>query len=375
MSANLTSTSNYHPQPYGLGFRTVFLPVQALAVVYEGAMVSQIAGACVTATTAGCGHVIGVSQEPVVTGGATDGAVRMVVMTDSIFLFNADTDAPVDSTPYGTVLYAKTDNTVGTGAGAETVIAGRFMGIQDDGLVRVYVSNQASWFDTFDVATSTRQNYCRNVCTTFTASSYTGTGTGVLSFANHLLDVQDGVTNVVGDGVFLPGGTLGSCAITAADVGPYVVTALGGASAKAVFTRPSWWQNGSIVPTSQSVKIGSEGTLFGNTDWTSSAAPGCVVGTTDPAMYPDRVTQEVTLGSSTKTITNVPILSATKSNVIATLAQVGGTTTNTVGYGTIVAPTPGYIGTASTVVDALNSGMAKNSTLDTSILTVTIVNR
>ena len=371
--ANLTSTSNYHPQPYGAGIRSVFLPVQALAVVYEGAMVSQINGACVTATTALCGPVIGVSQEPVVTGGATDGAVRMVVLTDSIFLFNAGAIAPVDSTPYGTVLYADSDNTVSLGT--SSTIAGRFMGIQDDGLVRVFISNQASWFDGLEPEGTTRAYFARNVCTTFTAASYTGTGTGVLSFANHLLDVQDGVTNVVGDGVFLPGGTLGSCAITAADVGPYVVTALGGASAHAVFTRPSWWVNGLIVPTSQSVKIGPEGTLFGNTDWTSSAAPGCVVGTTDPAMYPDRVTQEVTLGSSTKTITNVPILSATKSNVIATLASVGGTTTNTVGYGTLVAPTPGYIGTASTVVDALAAGMTKNSTLDTSILTVTIVNR
>lgn len=372
--ANLTSTSNYHPQPYGAGIRSVFLPVQALAVVYEGAMVSQINGACVTATTALCGPVIGVSQEPVVTGGATDGAVRMVVLTDSIFLFNAGAIAPVDSTPYGTVLYADSDNTVSLGT--SSTIAGRFMGIQDDGLVRVFISNQASWFDGLDSEGTSRAYFARNVCTTFTAASYTGTGTGVLSFANHLLDVQDGVTNVVGDVVFLQGGTLGNCAITAADVGPYVVTALGGAAANAVFTRPSWWVNGSIVPTSQPVKIGSEGTLFGNTDWTSSAAPGCVVGTTDPAMYPDRVTQRVTLALSTATVSNVPILSATRTGIFAEFCGAnGGSTTNTVGYGTIVAPTPGYIATASTVIDALNSGMAKNSTADTAILNVTIVNR
>jgi hypothetical protein len=143
--ANLTSTSNYHPQPYGAAgaFRTVYLPVKATAVIYEGAMIAQINGACCTGTTSGAGKCIGVSQSPVTTGGATDGAVRAIVLTDGIFLFNAGTNAPTDATPYGTTLYMETDNTVGTGGigGSGEGVAGEFRGIQDDGLIRVYISS------------------------------------------------------------------------------------------------------------------------------------------------------------------------------------------------------------------------------------------
>lgn len=378
--SNLTSTSNYHPQPYGKDFLRVFLPVQALAVVYEAAMVSQINGACCTATTATAGHVVGIAEAPVVTGGATDGAVRMSVLTDGIFLLTNGTYAVLDSTPFGTVLYAEDDNHVGLG-GTSTTIAGRFMGIQDDGLVRVFITNKASWFDAnaadgINVAAA-RPYFARFVFTTTAVASYTGTGTNTLTAgSNAALVAQDGVTPAVGDVCILQGGTLGSLAITAADTGPWVVTALGSASAKFVLSRPTWWQTGSVVPTSQSINVGPEGTLFHNSTWTSTASPGCVIGTTDPAMYPDRVTQRVTLASSTATVNNVPIFSATVSLVTAEFCGANsGSTTSTVGYGTIVAPTPGYIGTASTVVDAIAANMGKNGTSDTAILNVTIINR
>lgn len=341
-------------------------------------MAAQVSGACAPATSTGAGHVIGVYEDDAL-GGATDGATRCVVLTDKIFTFKNGVNAVSDSTPYGTVLFAEDDNSVGVGAGGSTVIAGRFMGIEDNGDVRVYISNQASWFDGNAAQiepTNTRAYYARAVCTTFSASSYTGTGTSTLLFANHALDVQDGVTIAVGDVVLLQGGTLGSCAITAADTGPWVVTSLGGSSAKATFVRPVWFETGAQVPGGQTIKIGPEGTLFHNTDWTSSATPGCVIGTTDPAFYPDRVTQRVTLASSTATVNNVPILSATTSMVTAEFCGAnGGSTTSTVGYGTIVAPTPGYIGTASTVVDAIAANMGKNGTSDTAILNVLIVNR
>jgi hypothetical protein len=99
-----------------------------------------------------------------------------------------------------------------------------------------------------------------------------------------------------------------------------------------------------------------------------------VIGTGDPKFRPVQVTQTVTLSSSAATITNVPIHSATRSNVHAALGAVGGTTTSTIGYGIIVAPTPGDLGTASTVVNAIASGGTKNGTSDTSILIVTITN-
>jgi hypothetical protein len=224
---------------------------------------------------------------------------------------------------------------------------------------------------------ATRASYARNVMTTVhTSTTYTGTGTNTITFgSNATMAAQDGVTNVVGDVVLLQGGTLGACAITAADTGPWVVSSIGGASAKVVLTRPTWFLTGAQVDPDQTIQIGPEGTLFQNSRWFSSATPGCVIGTTDPAFYPESVIQTVTLAASAKAITNVPILSATTSTVQAQLSAVGGTTTSTIGYGTVVAQTAGYIGTVTTTVNAIASGGTKNGTADTSVLIVTIRNR
>lgn len=130
-------TSGARPQPYGQGGRKVFLPMKATAQIYEGAMVAQISGACVTGTTAASGDCIGVAESDML-GGASDGSTRISVWTDKIFIFNAGTNAPTDATPFGSVVYMETDNTVGTVGGLG--IAGKFAGIEDDGRVRVFVS-------------------------------------------------------------------------------------------------------------------------------------------------------------------------------------------------------------------------------------------
>jgi hypothetical protein len=216
----------------------------------------------------------------------------------------------------------------------------------------------------------------RAVMTTTAVASYTGTGTSVLTAgSNAALVAQDGVTLAAGDLILLQGGTLGSLAITAADTGPWIVTSLGSSGTKFVFTRPSWWTTGEVAPTGARIDVGPEGTLFPNTTWTAWAAPGAVIGTTDAQFYPDRVVQAVTLSASTATVSNVPIRSATKSLVLASFVAAGGTTTSTIGYGIIAAPTAGYIGTASAVVDALASGGGKNGSSDASTVAVTVINR
>jgi hypothetical protein len=350
--------------------------MKATAQVFEGAMVAQISGACCTGTTAASGACIGVAEHDQL-GGATDGATRLSVWTDKMFIFKAGVAAPTDATPYGTVLFMEDDNSVGTG-GSQTQIAGRFMGIEDDGRVRVYITNQASWFDAGAEPgeLSPRPFFARAVFTTTAVASYTGTGTGVLTAgSNAALVAQDGVTLAVGDVVLLQGGTLGSLAITAADTGPYVVTSLGSASTKFVLTRPFWFANGAVCPTAVSVRVGSEGTLFPDVDWTSWAAPGAVIGTTDPQFYPDRTIQSVALVASTTTVTNTPIRSATKSSVTASFVVAGGTVTSTVNYGIITAPTAGYVGTASAVIDAIAANMGKNGSSDASTVCIIIENR
>jgi len=218
--------------------------------------------------------------------------------------------------------------------------------------------------------------YVRAVMTTI-SGTYAGTGTSKLTAsANAAFGTMDGVSTLaVGDTVLLQGGSLNSHSITAADTGPWVIQSLGGASAKWVLVRPSWWATGAVMPLMAQIKVGPEGTLFGGTTWTSWAVAGKVIGTDDPTFYPDTVVTQVTLASSTATLATVPIRSATASGFFFSLAAVGGTNTNTVGYGIIAAPTPGYVGTATLAVDAVASGQTKNGSSDTSIVSVMIKNR
>lgn len=128
------------PKPYGKGGRKILLPVKASAQIYEGALVSEISGAAVVATTSAAGAAIGVAMHDIL-GGASDGTKRVEVLTDQEFLFTAGSAAPTDATPKGSLLFLEDDHTVGTGGlGATQQIAGRFRGIEDDGLIRVFVS-------------------------------------------------------------------------------------------------------------------------------------------------------------------------------------------------------------------------------------------
>ena len=137
--ANLTSGSR--PQPYGQGGRRFFLPVKATTQVYESGMAAQIAGACVPGTTTGAGGCIGVYETDAL-GGSADGSVRVAVMTDQVFIFKNGTNAVSDATPIGTTLYMEDDQTVGTGGigGTGEGEAGKFVGFEDDGRVRVFVT-------------------------------------------------------------------------------------------------------------------------------------------------------------------------------------------------------------------------------------------
>lgn len=137
-------TAGIPPQPHGEGGRKITLPVKNAAQIYEGAMVAQIAGACVTGTTAGAGDCVGIAEHDML-GVTSDGTKRIRVLTDRIFVMKAGAAAPTDATPYGALLFMEDDNSVGTGAlGADSGIAGRFVGMEDDGRVRVFVSAAGS---------------------------------------------------------------------------------------------------------------------------------------------------------------------------------------------------------------------------------------
>jgi hypothetical protein len=139
-------TKGIPPQPYGKGGRKVILPVKATTQIWQGAMVSQPSGACAPATGSGStAAVIGVAEHDIL-GGASDGTERVSLMTGQIFIFNAGSNAPTDATPFGTALYAETDNTVGTSSSGGTLpTAGRFAGIEDDGRVRIFIDDLANF--------------------------------------------------------------------------------------------------------------------------------------------------------------------------------------------------------------------------------------
>ncbi len=236
------------------------------------------------------------------------------------------------------------------------------------GLYELYSAGETSG------ATVTSDDTARAVATslpagTFASGVLTLTATGAFSTA------QDGATLAVGDKLLIPVGTITTLVVSAANAGMYEVSSLGATGVSATFTRTARYAHGAVITPGTKIRVGGAGTLFPGTTWTAMPATAIlVVGTGDGSLYPDKVIQTVSLTSSAATIINVPIRSATKSHVIATLAAVGGTTTSTIGYGTVVAPTAGGIGTASAVVNAIASGGTKNGTSDTSSLIVTILN-
>jgi hypothetical protein len=211
--------------------------------------------------------------------------------------------------------------------------------------------------------------FCRAVMTTVaTSTTYTGTTTNTLTFgSNAAIGTQDGITTLaVGDCVFLPGGTLGSCAITACDTGPWIISVLGTGSVKCVLTRPTWYQTGQNIPIMYQLSIGPEGTQFADTKWTSWAnTPATATASiipvgktaTDPLFYPDHVAFNGTLATGFFTTTTIPIRSLTQSSFAYQPTNYsGGTTTAKFIMGAIssggAATAIGYIGTGSVSITA-----------------------
>jgi hypothetical protein len=172
----------------------------------------------------------------------------------------------------------------------------------------------------------------------------------------------DGLTHVEGNVVALVAQS------TASQNGLYLVGAVSGGTA--ALTRIGSLASGDTIAAGAVRFSVSGGTVFANTDWKNTAAG--TVGTDDPAFYPARVVREAVLVAGTITISNIPILSATKSHVGIT-RKTANTTTSTVQYVTNGAATPGALGTASVaVMAAVAAGTINNA--DISTLEVCITN-
>lgn len=201
-----------------------------------------------------------------------------------------------------------------------------------------------------------------------TLQAYTGSGTGTLTeTANGAISAADGVTLAVGDVVFIQEGTTNLTA--AKDAGPWVVSALGGASAKWVLVRPSWWLNGAAIPQGVIIDVGGEGTAMAGTQWKTFCTGGKVVGTDAPIFWPKQIQGSTALVAGTFTI-SAAIRSATLSQVDLVRIVANTSTATTGGYnptsGGANGITAGVLGTGQAIVQAcVAAGTINNADIST----------
>ena len=211
----------------------------------------------------------------------------------------------------------------------------------------------------------------RNVITV-ALPAYTYVAGVITGNANGSMGAQDGVANAAGDLVFLPGGI----AVAPLEQGLYTVIRPGSAGTTFQLERVGGMAEGSILPSGTQVRMGGEGATFQNTVWAAMlVAEFFTVGVTDSEFYPRETTVRVTLVNGTININGVPVLSA--SSGVAISRALFDTGAATVMYAPTSAGadgiTPGYLGTANTVVQGVIAEGTINAA-DLSQLHVTIFN-
>lgn len=138
------ATSNRTIKPYGAGDREIVLPVDGGAHIYAGTLVSQLTatGMLVAGSTASSGPAIGVATHEVDNTDGADSDLRCKVRYGGVYVFpnGAGGDACSEATKLFSVVYMSDDHTICDNSAASTrQAAGRFMGMEPDGTVRVFV--------------------------------------------------------------------------------------------------------------------------------------------------------------------------------------------------------------------------------------------
>ncbi len=138
------TTENLIVNSIGKEGREVHLPVAASTHIYEGTFIAQSTGAgtAVPGSTASSGQAVAVSTHEVDNSAGIAGAKRVACETDRVFEFanGAGGDACSEATDLFAQLYMIDDHTVADNdGGASRQKAGLFMGMSENGKVRVYV--------------------------------------------------------------------------------------------------------------------------------------------------------------------------------------------------------------------------------------------
>lgn len=124
---------------------TFELPVDGGSKVFRGILVTQLTatGQLVPYSTAAAGPCVGVCQTPDVDNSAgADGAKSALVETKRLYVFDNGTagDAFAATNLIGSIVYGTDDHTVSKSSATATRKAvGFFMGMEDDGRVRVFI--------------------------------------------------------------------------------------------------------------------------------------------------------------------------------------------------------------------------------------------
>lgn len=178
---------------------------------------------------------------------------------------------------------------------------------------------------------------------------------------------QNGVTYAAGDVVLLCGQTTG------AENGPYVVGTVAGT---APLTRPSWWPAAKVIPLGTVFQCGPTNTLLAGSTWKCFAAKSAVVGTDDPALWPQVIKGTAQLVAGTVTLGNssgIFLKSTTESSVQVT-RNTANTTANTITYAAPQASrTAGVSGTGAVIINAVVAAGTLNNA-DISSVDYTITN-
>lgn len=261
----------------------------------------------------------------------------------------------------GQVCYVVDDQTVAlTSAGGTRPVAGIITEFRDS---QVFVLSSP------DVAGFLAQDVAATPITAFRARNVVNGNVANLAAYTVASNaaVNDATLNVAGDIVLLIAQT------TPAQNGLYVVGTV--AAGAAPLTRIAGMASGLVFLADSFEVTVSVGTVFGHTRWFNSAAG--TIATDSPAFFPRMVTISQALVAGTMTITSIPVLSVTKSNVLIT-RRIANTSTSTLGgycttTGGANGVTAGALGTASVIIEAcVGAGTINNA--DISTLELTFVN-
>lgn len=302
-------------------------PVEANVICYAGGMAAidgngnvLPAGTAVSASGAGLPgtwKVIGrferqADNRTATTGGAA-GAITAKISQGAYYYNTPSSGADqILAANKFQLAYVIDDNTVGlTDGGGTRAVAGPILDVASNGRVAVGLGTAVPYASASQSAAADSAFTARAVVTTLQA--YTGSTTGTLTeTANGAISAADGVTLAVGDIVLVPEGITNL--VAASDAGPYEVQNLGGASAKWVLVRPSWWSTGGAM-SQRPIDVSGEGTQWGGIQWRSFAAKGSVVDTTAPQLFPRGWVKSVTLVTGFATVTGLPIRSTSASGI------------------------------------------------------------